>query len=295
MSIKGRLIWIVPLVAVMGSFGTEVSSWSFPSPLVDLYQSWFLYPTSPSPSEESPKETTESPATPVGKTTPGELPGTSTPFVASRRERWRRSGEGVAEDQDEGTCATDLKERILQQATRTMVVINEFKDEYTRDKYNMTWDKTSAHFADVASDPTYLVACSGEQDCLPVLPSLPSTSPLPPTDDEEAKAILTELSGYCRQYCEALNQIFLDESLFEERFKEHLDAAQGNMESLANLLVKGVDLCDGSPDNELVKDMVDLIYRMEGEDMRKRRGFGTIRQCLLGLQYIIDIFSAATY
>lgn len=159
----------------------------------------------------------------------------------------------------------------------------------------MTWDKASAHFADVASDPTYLVACNEEHDCLTVLPLLPSTLPLPPTDDEGTKAILTELSGYCRQYCEALNQIFLDESLFEEKFKEHFDAAQRNMESLANLLVKGVDLCDGSPDNELVRGMIDMIYRMEDEDMRKRRGFGTIRQCLLGLQYIIDIFSAATY
>ncbi|XP_063612216.1 uncharacterized protein LOC134785746 [Penaeus indicus] len=295
MSIKGRVVWMVPLVAVMASLGTEVSSWSLPSPLVDLYQSWFLYPTSPSPSEENPKELTESPTTPVGKTTPGEFPGTSTPSVASRQERWRRSGEGVAEDQDEGTCVADLTERILQQATRTMDVIDEFKDEYTRDKYNMTWDKASAHFADVTSDPTYLVACSEEEDCLPVLPSLPTTPPLPPTDDEGTKTILTKLSGYCRQYCEALNQIFLDESLFEESFREHLDAAQRNMESLANLLVKGVDLCDGSPDNELVKGMVDMIYRMEGEDMRKRRGFGTIRQCLLGLQYIIDIISAATY
>lgn len=176
-----------------------------------------------------------------------------------------------------------------------MAVIDEFKDEFTRAKYDMTWDKANAHFDDVANDSTYLVACSEEQVCRKVLPSLPSAPPLPPTDDEGNKAILTELSGYCRQYCEALNQIFLDESLFEEAFKEHLDTAQRNMESLANLLVRGVDLCDGSPDNELVKRMVDMIYRMENEDMRKRRGFGTIRQCLLGLQYIIDVFSAATY
>ncbi|XP_042857469.1 uncharacterized protein LOC122243809 [Penaeus japonicus] len=294
MGLAKRMLWMVPVLAILGSFGAAASSWSFPSPLVSLFKSWFLYPKA-TPTTAPPQEgTSEGTVTPVEEATPGEGPEVSIPSSASRRDRWGMAGKGETEPLDEGTCISDLQERIVMQATRTRIIIDEFKDEYTRHNYNMTWDDVNAHFPDVDSDRAFLMACNEEQECLSVLPSLPPTPPQPPTDDEGSQRILKELSGYCRQYCEALSLIFLDESLFEERFQEDLDTAQRNMESLTNILVKGVDLCDGSPDNDLVKKMVDMMYKREDQDMRHRRGFATLRQCLLGLRFIIDVFSPET-
>ncbi|KAK4294719.1 hypothetical protein Pmani_032666 [Petrolisthes manimaculis] len=184
----------------------------------------------------------------------------------------------------------NLEETVIG-ADRTKDFIDAIKDNYTLGTVNLTWSEM-ALMLNPTKDNSTLTICDEEgQGCMLVLPSLPPPPHTPPSTEQETRVIMVKVYGYILRYIVALETLVLDQSLYEALFMQEMVTLHDNLEDLAIELLTQLTSCNLTPDQHLVSDLTIRMYRGEAELQRDRRGFCTLRQTSLGLQYIMDAFS----
>ncbi|XP_063886774.1 uncharacterized protein LOC135114731 [Scylla paramamosain] len=107
-------------------------------------------------------------------------------------------GDVVYETEErEEEVLTCIKENINSTLTQAKIIkekIDDFKDDYTQDKFQTSWTEFD-NIIPRDRDGDILEVCSVEQTCSTVLPSLPAISVSPPTTDTEVVRMLDERFG----------------------------------------------------------------------------------------------------
>ncbi|KAK7086423.1 hypothetical protein SK128_017617 [Halocaridina rubra] len=186
-------------------------------------------------------------------------------------------------------CNQRLQTKLVTQANLTLAAINNFKDAYAWRKFNLSWNDTCTILSDTM-DHHFLLVCD-ESECLRVLPNLPMGPVLPPITTHHARDLLADLLQYAQQYAYALEIMFLDQSLHEDTFQAHVDEIYRQMEGLVTSLHYGLHQCQVSPREMHIRRLLGKVYKGADTTMRDERGFRTLRQCYLGIQYIRQVFS----
>ncbi|XP_071548124.1 uncharacterized protein [Panulirus ornatus] len=185
-------------------------------------------------------------------------------------------------------CDENLREMIVTQAKVIKSMIDDFKETYVQAKFSASWEILDYVF-DSSQDQQYLKVCDQTQ-CAQVLPTLPMGTPPHPTKSWSTDH-LPEASCYIRQYTIALELLFLDQSLNEDEFQKEIDELHRLMELLATLVMEGLESCEVESDDSVLGHLAGKVYTRTDNVITDHRGFRTLRQCLFGLQYIIDLFS----
>nr|XP_045589472.1 uncharacterized protein LOC123751425 [Procambarus clarkii] len=197
--------------------------------------------------------------------------------------------------EQEMLCNTVLQNIAVIQARVAMSVINNFKEDYVGTKFFTSWAGIDAFF-NRNHDHRHLTVCDGS-GCDQVLPTLPPSPHHPPTTRQEVRQEMAKVAGFIQQYIIALEQLFLDQSLTEpsanERsFMREMDEVYRLMEALNAVFLQGIEHCGVVPDVSPVSELSRKIYIYTSNTSKYRRGFMALRQCLLGLQYLVDVFAS---
>ncbi|KAG7165367.1 uncharacterized protein LOC121870555 [Homarus americanus] len=189
-------------------------------------------------------------------------------------------------------CNQTLQEVIVNKAKVIMSIIDDFKNDYVRNKFKTDWDFIDSFF-DPSTDKDYVKVCDASE-CAEVLPTLPTPPHHPPITQEEAKEQLANITGWVQQYIIAMEQVFLDQSLTEDIFQENIDDVYRLLEGLTRVLTQGVEDCQAVADDTIVRQLASKIYTSTNTFLINQRGFRSLRQCRQGLQYIVDVFSSSS-
>lgn len=197
--------------------------------------------------------------------------------------RWREEPQVMG-------CNREFQRYLVTQTNLALEAIDNFKDKYTWHKFKMGWNDTNI-ILNVNQDLEFLKACDEEEECMKVLPELPSPPHDPPATIFQAKQQMAEALQYFQQYAFALEILFLDQSLHEDDFQSHMDEIYVQMGNLVSAMIWGVNQCQVSPRDTNLRLLMGKVYRGANSGLRDQRGFRTIRQCQLGLQYVRTVFS----
>ncbi|KAG0721804.1 hypothetical protein GWK47_045718 [Chionoecetes opilio] len=186
-------------------------------------------------------------------------------------------------------CIYDTIAPALIQAKITMEKINDFKEKYTIDKFNMKWGDCSVIIPETW-DAKMVEVCNVEQTCASVLPALLLVALDPPLTDTEAAHTLTQMTGHFLHFMYAYEQMFLDQALNEDNFRREMNDAYTNHNQLVGLLEVVQEAC-GVPQNaSTLASLHGKMHVTTSMSQTNTRGFSTIRQSLLGLQRLQDVF-----
>ncbi|XP_042859022.1 uncharacterized protein LOC122245135 [Penaeus japonicus] len=184
--------------------------------------------------------------------------------------------------------------RVVLAANFTIDAINVFKNDFALQEFEVPWDKVDSEI-DPRNDYLFALVCDLQDHCLRVLPNITSKSHQPPQTPEDARRILVEVLGYSQRYALALETFFLDRSLYEESFLRQVDDVHRHIEDLILILMDDAGACDLSPNEHLIRNFVQMVYHGVQEELRELRDFAILRQCLLGMRYIADVFSGGIW
>ncbi|XP_068227516.1 uncharacterized protein [Palaemon carinicauda] len=167
--------------------------------------------------------------------------------------------------------------------------INAFKDDYTIVNLGLPWDEAVTIYPDVENDR--LPICNQEDQCFNVLPNITQGHHDPPSSGDELELTLVQTLGFAQRYSTAFDTLFLDEILYDNNFEEEMKDAKGFVDVLSIELEDAVLSCGLRPSENLIQDLITKSYLgVASPDMRGLRGFGSLRQCLIGMNYIIEMF-----
>lgn len=164
----------------------------------------------------------------------------------------------------------------------------------TEHEFGVSWDRLNSE-TNPDDDYYLLLVCDLEDHCLRVLPNITSRSHKPPQNPEDARRILVEVLGHSQRYALALETFFLDQSLYEDVFLRQVDTVHRYLEDLIKILLEDVGACQLSPNEHMINNFIQRVYRGVQDEPRKLRDFAVLRQCLLGMRYIADVFSGGIW
>ncbi|XP_071548227.1 uncharacterized protein [Panulirus ornatus] len=170
-------------------------------------------------------------------------------------------------------------------------MIDDFKDTYSLQVFGVQWE-TVDKILDPRLDNRSVEICDEKgQQCFSVVPTLPPPPHRPPASGEQAKHLLLMVLGYTQRYGVAFDTLFLDQSLYENQFLEEMAKLHAMLEDLMDSIMTTVHKCGLTPDQRLIRDLSQRLYKGVDAILREERGFRVLRQTCLGMQYIIDVFS----
>lgn len=184
--------------------------------------------------------------------------------------------------------------RVIAAANLTIDAINAFKNDFTEHEFGVSWDRLNSE-TNPDDDYYLLLVCDLEDHCLRVLPNITSRSHKPPQNPEDARRILVEVLGHSQRYALALETFFLDQSLYEDVFLRQVDTVHRYLEDLIKILLEDVGACQLSPNEHMINNFIQRVYRGVQDEPRKLRDFAVLRQCRLGMRYIADVFSGGIW
>ncbi|XP_063612219.1 uncharacterized protein LOC134785748 isoform X1 [Penaeus indicus] len=179
--------------------------------------------------------------------------------------------------------------RVVAAANFTIDAINAFKNDFTEHEFDVSWDHLNSK-TNPDDDYFLLLVCDQDDHCLQVLPNITSRSHQPPQTTEDARRILVEVLGHSQRYALALETFFLDQSLYEDVFLRQVDNVHRYLEDLIRILLEDVGACQLSPSEHMINSFIQRVFHGVQEEPRKLRDFAVLRQCLLGMRYIADVF-----
>ncbi|XP_064114290.1 uncharacterized protein LOC135220767 isoform X2 [Macrobrachium nipponense] len=185
-------------------------------------------------------------------------------------------------------CRPDNR-TIFLSASLVIDFIDSFKDSYTSNRLGVTWEVADIIFPDTEND--HLPICNHEEQCFDVLPNITEGHHDPPTSEEDLELTLIQTLSFSQRYSTALESLIMDEIFYDETFTEQMNEAKLNMDNLSAELEIAVLKCGLLPDEKLIQDLISKTYLgVASRDVRAQRGFRSLRQCLIGMWYIRDMF-----
>lgn len=178
---------------------------------------------------------------------------------------------------------------IVISAENTISFINTFKDNYTLELLGVPWNLSNKYINDTERDYLWLEICGKENDCMKVLPQLPHQKS-PPNTLEELEKLLVQVLEYSQRYSTALENLMLHQTLSENKFLREISETKDNMDEVTREFMASINSCSLQPNEQLIKNLIDKEYIIVSREMEALRGFRTLRQCLLGLHYFIQMF-----
>lgn len=202
-------------------------------------------------------------------------------------------GDVVYETEErEEEVLTCIKENINSTLTQAKIIkekIDDFKDDYTQDKFQTSWTEFD-NIIPRDRDGDILEVCSVEQTCSTVLPSLPAISVSPPTTDTEVVRMLDERFGEILRFLSAFEQMVIEQALREDIFAKQMFDAYTNHKVLARCLEEVQEKCGLQSNTSVLEPLHGKMYVETSEVKAHIRGFSTLRQSLQGLQLLLDMF-----
>lgn len=188
----------------------------------------------------------------------------------------------------EEECRPDNR-TIFISASLVIHFIDSFKDNYTNNRLDMTWEEAVIIYPDTEND--HLPICNHEDQCFDVLPNITQGHHDPPASEEELELTLIQTLGFSQRYSTAFESLIMDEIFHDEMFTEQMNEAKQDVDDLTEELETAVLKCGLVPDEKLIKDLISKTYLgVASRDTRAQRGFRSLRQCLIGMHYITDMF-----